>query len=482
MRKMQETTVHLPITPPRTNSTLAIGLISGTIAGLFVALAIQAGLVPLLTLGAGYGVLAALLVAPRATSPGAGLLWSLGYALLLWLLGPLGLFPLFEPASATGMLDLARARFPDLVAYLLCFGLLPGLIFGMSGLRQPAVGRATFSWGRALLAGGAAGILGGLAFGAWMAQVNFFPLIADLVGSDSPELGMALHIGIAIIIGASFGLLFQRDVRGAGSSLGWGMGYGLLWWFVGPLTLLPLLRGQAPDWSALRGGQLFGSLVGHIIYGLIVGGVYAFFDRLWVGFFIESDPINREVEGPGARTLRSLSWGVLASLVGGLLFSLVMIATGALPRVAALVGSAHPALGFAVHLAISALIGMSYGLFFQRESPAADANLAWGLLYGLAWWFVGNLTLFPLLLGNHFTWSLAAAAAGLPSLVGHLLYGAGVASIFWQLERRHDAWLLLDPRIARREARLRRPFGTPAPALWFFVLLLGVLLPILLQQ
>jgi hypothetical protein len=75
-----------------------------------------------------------------------------------------------------------------------------------------------------------------------MAQADFFPLVASLVGSTSRELGIALHFLIAFVIGASFGLLFQRDVRGAGSSLGWGLAYGLLWWFIGPLTLLPLLR------------------------------------------------------------------------------------------------------------------------------------------------------------------------------------------------------------------------------------------------
>jgi hypothetical protein len=75
----------------------------------------------------------------------------------------------------------------------------------------------------------------------------YFPLSAKLLNSGSVSTGESLHYAFSIVIGAGFGLLFQRDVRGLGSSLGWGTGYGMMWWFLGPLTLLPLAGGGGID-------------------------------------------------------------------------------------------------------------------------------------------------------------------------------------------------------------------------------------------
>jgi len=67
----------------------------------------------------------------------------------------------------------------------------------------------------------------------------------------------------------------------------------------------------------------------------------------------------------------------------------------------------------------------------------------------------------------------------LPSLVGHLLYGAATALAFLALERRHVAWLSINPRLAARVTARRRSLGTAAPAVWFFFITLVVTLPIL---
>jgi hypothetical protein len=451
-----------------------MGAIAGTLGQRLLSAPGTGGLI-----GAGFGALFAFLAAPRATTPGAGLIWGLGFSFVLWLALPVGVL---APSGmgGMGMLDVARSRFPYLVAYVVCFGAPLGITLGTWGIVRREETRPPFSWARALLVGGFAGVIGGWAFGKWMAQVGFYPLIAGLIGSRSAMVGVTLHFVFAIIIGASLGVLFQRDLRGYGSSMGWGMGYGILWWFVGPLTILPIWSGQPLDWSWQRGADLFGSLVGHIVYGLIAGVVYGALDRLWVGFFTESDPIHREPEGPGVSLLHSLKWGVVSSLAGGLALDFALLATGAMPQVFWMTRGGSATLGIAASLTLSTVLGMTYGLLFHREAPNFGAAIAWGLVFGLIRWYVDPLTLAPILLRGTFDWSASAASTLLPSLIGQLLFGAVTACSFTALERRHAAWLLLDPRVAAREARRRRPEGTPAPALWVFALGTGVLLPILL--
>lgn len=411
---------------------------------------------------------------------GRGLMWSAAGAFLIWIGVCAASLLTSLPGSpgGSGTMGAVRERFPLLVGIVLTC-LLLGLAARLLR-RGPVVAGTTSGLARTLCAGGFAGIAGGWAFGKWMEQAGFFPLVAGLVRSDSPMVGVVLHFTIAVVIGATFGLLFSSEIRGLGSSLAWGAAYGIIWWFVGPLTLLPLISGHAPDWSYTHAALLFGSLVGHIVYGLIVGVLFSAVDGAWTWLFERSDPLNREIEGSGVSALSALARGAVASVIGGLLFSIVMAQTGTLPRVARIVGGTSAGLGFVVHLIIAAIIGATYGVLFHYEATDDRAAVAWGTVYGAIWWFLGPLTLFPILLGGTFTWTTTAAAAQLPSLIGHLIYGISLAIVFRTLERRHLRELFVDERLRRRWLRRRRPAGTSAPAVWLFFIGASVVLPIVL--
>ena len=78
----------------------------------------------------------------------SGLIWGLGSAFLLWLAVPTGLLPLLQGAASLGMLDEARAHFPELVAYLLFFGFPLGIITGVLNTRTTSGGRIPGKYGR----------------------------------------------------------------------------------------------------------------------------------------------------------------------------------------------------------------------------------------------------------------------------------------------------------------------------------------------
>ena len=138
-------------------------------------------------------------------------------------------------------------------------------------------------------AGVLAGLIAGVVFGGMMTLMSaptpdgkampMMAMVAMILGSKSLAVGWLYHLFNSAVIGALFGLLFGRRARrGTGAALGWGAIYGLLWWVLGALILMPLFLGM-PAFAPLIMPPMrmvaLGSLMGHLLFGLILGGGYA---------------------------------------------------------------------------------------------------------------------------------------------------------------------------------------------------------------
>jgi uncharacterized membrane protein YagU involved in acid resistance len=498
---------------------------------------------------------------------------------------------------------------------------------------------ASHAWRDGVLPGALAGIIGGIAFGASMIELGALESIASLVNADTPVVGAVVHMTVAVVVGAVFGLLMFHQRATAADMLVWGTAYGAFFWFVGPLTLRPLILGEAVAWDIRTAHEFFGSLIGHIVWGAVaglslaalrsvvgrgravadpnsrvatelelrdrigmmgVGGLAGLVSALiltallpteneltapvvgtgstawlavvavgvvtgalygalvpystaprsprlgarlvqgitlgylaWIvvaltivpldeidtlawtaalarerfdvfpGYllfgvlltflfcmvaggarFLFSDELrqyDRLTAGP--QRLRAVIRGAVAGIVGGLLFTTVMVQVGALGRVSRLVGAESPVVGFFVHMVVAVLVGVTYALLFRRHSFDVRSGLGWGVAYGLLWWFLGALTLLPVLLGGRPQWDAGAAARAFPSLVGHLVYGMGLGVAFYLLEDRHNPWWITRSETEAERTRARREqMLTSAPALWAFVVFVAFFVAVVLAR
>ena len=139
-----------------------------------------------------------------------------------------------------------------------------------------------------ITAGAIAGLLGGLVFGVMMHMMSaptpdggtmpMMAMVAMVVRSQSLLVGWVYHLFNSAVIGGLFGWLLGDRVRSYGSGLAWGAVWGGVWWVLGALILMPMLLGM-PAFDSLRMPPMrpvaYGSLAGHVIYGLLLGAAYA---------------------------------------------------------------------------------------------------------------------------------------------------------------------------------------------------------------
>jgi hypothetical protein len=129
------------------------------------------------------------------------------------------------------------------------------------------------------------GLVAGAIFGIMMqmmsaptpqgGQMPMMAMVAMVVRSDSLVVGWLYHLFNSAVIGGIFGWLLGGRSKQLSVGIGWGAAYGFAWWILGALILMPLFLGM-PPFAPLQMADMrpvaMGSLMGHLLYGIILGG------------------------------------------------------------------------------------------------------------------------------------------------------------------------------------------------------------------
>ena len=445
-----------------------------------------------LAVSAAVGAVFGLLMFNQRATAGDTLVWGMVYGALFWIVGPLTLRPLILGETVTWDVRTAHEFCGSLIGHVV-WGAVTGL--SLAALRTVVapwradgsdIGRGSNRTirGRVMMAsiGMLAGLMSAVLLTLLLPDRN--ELTAPVAGSSSTDWLAVIAIGV--VAGALYGILEPYSTSPQAPRLGarlvQGVALGYLAWIVVALTIIPLADIDTLAWKATPVRDRFEVFPGYLLLGALL--VVLFCTISGGGRFLFTDQLrqyDRLMAGP--QRLRAATWGAFAGIVGGLLFTIIMVKVGALGRVSKLVGAQSSVVGFVVHMIIAVVIGGTYALLFRRHSFDVRSGIGWGLSYGFLWWILGGLTLLPVLLGGSPEWSAAEAGRAFPSLVGHLVYGIALGVVFHLLEARYSPWWITRSDIESDRTRARRQqVFTSAPALWAFSVFMSLFVVVVLAR
>ncbi|MCC5015235.1 MULTISPECIES: hypothetical protein [unclassified Legionella] len=122
-----------------------------------------------------------------------------------------------------------------------------------------------------------AGLVAGLFFAFFLLMNGMTEDLGSIIGMPTRLGGFFVHLCISLIAGIAFVLLLDRLINSWLSATLWGSVFGISMWVLGPMTLQPYLSTDIPllaQWSISGFDNNKLSLVGHLIYGLVLGPIY----------------------------------------------------------------------------------------------------------------------------------------------------------------------------------------------------------------
>lgn len=122
---------------------------------------------------------------------------------------------------------------------------------------------------RALWTGAVAGLIGGIPFGIMMGMMGMMPMIGMLVRVENAFVGVLVHGAISAITGAIYGFFAVRFALTWRTAIIGGFVYGVIWWVLGALVLMPAILGMFQMIFVIEQMQWM-SLLGHIIFGEVL--------------------------------------------------------------------------------------------------------------------------------------------------------------------------------------------------------------------
>ena len=148
--------------------------------------------------------------------------------------------------------------------------------------------------------------------------------------------------------------------------------------------------------------------------------------------------------------------GVILGVLGGLFHMGVMVFLQGVDVLADMGG-------LPLHVALSGLMGFTFGVLFGESSRYTAESLMNGLTYGFFGWVIVALNLVPILLGKGPQWQVTAVSKTFPHLLGYLLQGSVIGF----------GYPLLYQAITRKILPIQIETPTPPPIRYRIVILGG---------